>query len=263
MKKNAGVPSVTRFSESDYEAALRPLQIELVKLQRHFISSGERILVIVEGRDGAGKDGTIKRIVEHLSPRDTRVVALSKPSDRETGQWYFQRYVPHLPSPGEFVLFNRSWYNRAGVEPVMGFCTPREYEDFMNTVNTFEALLVGSGIRLFKYYLDISREEQVRRLLDRAKNPLKQWKVSPIDKAAVRRWKAYSRARDAMLARTHHHAAPWTVVHSDNKKAARIHLLRHLLSRLDYPGKLRRLLQWNADIVSEWPAGSALLPPLA
>ena len=263
MKKNTGAPSSTRFSEADYEAALRPLQIELVKLQRHFIGSGERILVLVEGRDGAGKDGTIKRIVEHLSPRDTRVVALSKPSDRETGQWYFQRYVEHLPSPGEFVLFNRSWYNRAGVEPVMGFCTAREYEDFMNTVNTFEALLVGSGIKLFKYYLDISREEQVRRLRDRAKNPLKQWKVSPIDKAAVRQWKAYSRARDTMLARTHHHAAPWTVVHSDNKKSARIHLLRHLLSRLDYPGKLPRLLQWNPAIVSEWPTGSALLPPLA
>ncbi|MDE2212810.1 MAG: polyphosphate kinase 2, partial [Betaproteobacteria bacterium] len=155
------------------------------------------------------------------------------------------------------------WYNRAGVEPVMGFCTPQEYEDFMNTVNTFEALLVGSGIKLFKYYLDISREEQVRRLRDRAKDPLKQWKVSPIDKAAVRQWKAYSRARDAMLSRTHHHAAPWAVIHSDNKKSARIHLLRHLLSRLDYPGKLPRLLQWNPAIVSEWPAGSALLPPLA
>ena len=263
MKKNTGAPSDTRFSETDYEAALRPLQIELVKLQRHFIGSGERILVIVEGRDGAGKDGTIKRVVEHLSPRDTRVVALGKPSDRETGQWYFQRYVPHLPSPGEFVLFNRSWYNRAGVEPVMGFCTHQEYEDFMNTVNTFEALLVGSGIKLFKYYLDISREEQMRRLRDRAKDPLKQWKVSPIDKAAVRQWKAYSRARDAMLSRTHHQAAPWAVIHSDNKKSARIHLLRHLLSRLDYPGKLPRLLQWNPAIVSEWPAGSALLPPLA
>ena len=263
MKTKTGPAPATRFSESDYESALRPLQIELVKLQRHFIGNGDRILVLVEGRDGAGKDGTIKRIVEHLSPRDTRVVALSKPSDRESGQWYFQRYVPHLPSPGEFVLFNRSWYNRAGVEPVMGFCSAKEYEDFMNTVNTFEALLVGSGIRLLKYYLDITREEQVRRLHARAHDPLKQWKVSPIDKAAVRKWKAYSRARDAMLTRTHHATAPWTVVHSDNKKAARIHLLRHLLSRLDYPGKLPRLLQWSPAVVSEWPAGSATLPPLS
>ena len=170
--------------KSAYEDELYLLQIELVKLQRHFIKNGERILVIFEGRDGAGKDGSIKRIVEHLSPRETRIVALGKPSDRETSEWYFERYVAQLPSKGEFALFNRSWYNRAGVEHVMGFCTEKEYLEFMKTVNGFEAMLVGSGMKLIKYYLDISKKEQAERLLDRVKDPLKQWKTSPIDQQA-------------------------------------------------------------------------------
>lgn len=263
MKKKADAPPAHNRHYDEYESQLRLLQIELVKLQRHFIQGGERILVLIEGRDGAGKDGTIKRIVEHLSPRDSRVVALSKPSDREDGQWYFQRYVQHLPSRGEFVLFNRSWYNRAGVEPVMGFCTPEQYEVFMNTVTVFEELLVGSGIKLFKYYLDITREEQVRRLKDREQDPLKQWKVSPIDELAVRKWKAYSHARDAMLRRTHHLSAPWTIVHSNDKRQARLNLLRHLLSHLNYPDKDATLLGWDGAIVSDWPVGSATLPPLA
>ncbi len=250
-------------SDTDYESQLRLLQIELVKLQRHFISKGERILVILEGRDSAGKDGTIKRIMEHLSPRETRVVALGKPTNREEGEWYFQRYVPHLPSRGEFVLFNRSWYNRAGVEAVMGFCTLEEYETFMNTVTTFEDLLVGSGIKLFKYYLDITREEQIRRLRDRKQDPLKQWKTSPIDEKATRKWKAYSRARDAMLLRTHHRAAPWTVLHADDKKLTRLNLIRHLLSHLQYPGKKPRLLTLDEAIVADWPVGSDSLPSLA
>lgn len=262
MKMKTNEPGHRRASD-DYESRLRLLQIELVKLQRHIISGGERILVLIEGRDGAGKDGTIKRIVEHLSPRETRVVALSKPSDREDGQWYFQRYVSHLPSRGEFVLFNRSWYNRAGVEPVMGFCTPEEYEVFMNTVTTFEELLVGSGIKLFKYYLDISREEQIRRLKDRQKDPLKQWKTSPIDELAVRKWKAYSHARDAMLQRTHHLSAPWTIVHSNDKRLARLNLLGHFLSHLHYPGKNAEQLTWDGAIVSDWPVGAASLPPLS
>jgi polyphosphate kinase 2 len=262
MKKKTDAP-VHIHPVDNYESQLRLLQIELVKLQRHFIKGGERILLLIEGRDGAGKDGTIKRIVEHLSPRETRVVALGKPSDREGGQWYFQRYVQHLPSRGEFVLFNRSWYNRAGVEPVMGFCTPEEYEVFMNTVTIFEELLVGSGIRLFKYYLDISREEQIIRLKDRENDPLKQWKVSPIDEMAVRKWKAYSHARDAMLRRTHHLSAPWTIVHSNDKKQARLNLLRHLLSHLHYPDKDAALLAWDGAVVSDWPVGAASLPPLA
>src|SRR5262245_42681956 len=172
--------------DQGYDEALRALQVELVKLQRDVIANGERVLVIVEGRDGAGKDGTIKRFTEHLSPRETRVVALGKPSDREQGQWYFQRYVAHLPAAGEIVFFNRSWYNRAGVERVMGFSTPEETEEFLATVVTLEELLVRSGIRIFKYYLDITREEQESRLEARREDPLKQWKISPIDEAALK-----------------------------------------------------------------------------
>lgn len=244
-------------------ARMHLLQVELVKLQRYFIQEGERILVILEGRDGAGKDGTIKRIVEHLSPRDTRVVALGKPSDHESGQWFFQRYVSHLPARGEFVLFNRSWYNRAGVEPVMGFCTPQEHEEFMRTVISFEEMLVGSGIRLLKYYLDISRQEQKRRLEDRRRNPLKQWKISPIDKVALHKWKAYSHARDIMLQRTHHKAAPWTVIRANDKPLARLNIIRHLLSQIDYPARDPSLLAWDTRVVAEWPTESAELPPLA
>ena len=200
-----------------YKSALRDLQIELVKLQRHFIGCGDRILVILEGRDGAGKDGVIKRITEHLSPRETRVVALGKPSDRDRGAWYFQRYVPHLPVAGEFVLFNRSWYNRAGVERVMRFCTTEEYEEFLETVLGFELMLVRAGIKLTKYYLDISKKEQRRRLAERARDPLTQWKTSPIDAKALKYWKDYSRARDEMLRRTHSVIAPWRIVRATTR----------------------------------------------
>ncbi len=247
----------------DYSTQLRLLQIELVKLQRHFIGCGDRILVVLEGRDAAGKDGAIKRIVQHLSPRETRVIALGKPSDRETGQWYFQRYAPYLPGRGEFTLFNRSWYNRAGVEPVMGFCTTEEYEEFMLTVQAFEEMLVRSGVKLLKYYLDISRKEQAARLRDRRKNPLEQWKVSPVDEAAQKKWKAYSKARDAMLSRTHHSAAPWTVLRADDKKRVRLNLLRHLLARLHYPGKKEKLLTVDSQVAVDWPPGSSELPALA
>ena len=174
-KKVDSRPDGDKLSDAEYESALYDLQVELVKFQRDIIANGEKVLVIVEGRDGAGKDGSIKRIVEHLSPRETRVVALPKPSDREQSQWYFQRYVPHLPSAGEFVLFNRSWYNRAGVERVMGFCTPAQTEHFLDEVAEFETMLVKSGIQLFKYYLDISKAEQKERLEARREDPLKQW----------------------------------------------------------------------------------------
>ncbi len=254
---------VNHDSPDELAAHMHLLQIELVKLQRHFIQQGERILVILEGRDGAGKDGTIKRIVEHLSPRDTRVVALGKPSDRESGQWFFQRYVPHLPARGEFVLFNRSWYNRAGVEPVMGFCTPQEHEEFMKTVVPFEEMLANSGIRLLKYYLDITRQEQEHRLEDRRRNPLKQWKISPIDQVALHKWKAYGHARDVMLQRTHHKAAPWTVIRADDKHLARLNIICHLLSQIDYPDRDPALLDWDTKVVIEWPTESAGLPPLA
>ena len=187
-----------------YKKALYDLQVQLVKLQRHLIAKGTRVLVIIEGRDSAGKDGTIKRLTEHMSPRETRVHAPGKPSDREETQWYFQRFVPFLPAADEFVVFNRSWYNRAGVERVMGFATPRQVEDFLDMVVPFEEMLVRDGIELRKYYLDISKSEQKKRLAARRKDPLKQWKMSPVDEAAQENWKPYSEARDAMFKRTTH-----------------------------------------------------------
>lgn len=250
------------MTKDDYEAQLYDLQVELVKLQKHLIDSGDQILVILEGRDAAGKDGTIKSIVEHLSPRETRVVALGKPTEREVGEWYFQRYVAQLPGRGEFILFNRSWYNRAGVEKVMGFCTEKQHKQFMSTVNDFESVLVRSGLRLFKYYLDISKDEQAERLQDRAKDPLTQWKISPIDQQAQKKWTAYSQARDEMLRRTHHPEAPWTVVRTDNKKHARLNLIRDLLGRLNYPDKNEAALTVDSAIALQWPALSDHLPVL-
>ena len=236
-------------ADKEYDNTLRRLQIELVKLQKQIIAHGERILVIFEGRDAGGKDGTIKRIVEHLSPRETRVVALGKPSDREASAWYFQRYVPYLPVAEEMVLFNRSWYNRAGVERVMGFCSEKEYEEFMETVAIFEQMLIRSGITLIKYYLDISKHEQEKRLEDRRRDPLKQWKTSPIDAVAQKHWDDYSLARNAMFARTHTLITPWTVVRADDKKLARLNVIRDLLSRTDYGGKDHILIEPDADIV--------------
>jgi len=240
------------ISPEDYRAQLHFLQIELVKLQRHFIGCGDKILVLLEGRDAAVKDGSIKRIVENLSPRETRVVALGKPSDRKRGGWYFQRYVAQLPVAEELVLFNRSWYNRAGVEHVMGFCTKDEHEEFMQSVPKFEEMLVNSGIKLLKYYLDIGKGEQTRRLADRKRDPLKQWKSSPIDAAALKHWNAYSDARDAMLLRTHTAFAPWHIVRVDDKRLARLNLMRDILSRLPYPGKKNKLVQPDANIAFEF-----------
>lgn len=237
------------MTKAAYAKALLKLQIELVRLQRHIIGRQERILVIFEGRDAGGKDGTIKRIVEHLSPRETRVVALGPPSDRERHSWYFQRFVPHLPTAGEMVLFNRSWYNRAGVERVMGFCTEAEAQEFLHAVPAFEEMLVRSGIRLVKYYLDITRGEQKKRLEERRKDPLKQWKLSPIDAKAVHLWRRYSAARDEMLARTHSPAAPWTVVRADDKHRARLNVIRDLLCRVDYEGGDKRLRLADPEIV--------------
>jgi polyphosphate kinase 2 len=245
-------PDETSISLESYQEQLHVLQVELVKLQRHFIGCGDKILVLLEGRDAAGKDGSIKRIVEYLSPRETRVVALGKPSDRELRAWYFQRYVAQLPVAEEFVLFNRSWYNRAGVEHVMGFCSKEEHEEFMNAVPKFEEMLVNSGIKVFKYYLDIDKHEQVSRLAERQRDPLKQWKSSPIDAVAVKRWKAYSAARDAMLLRTHTAIAPWHIVRANNKRLARLNLIRDILSRLHYAGKKNKLVQPDTDIVFEF-----------
>lgn len=217
-----------------YSLKLHELQVELVKLQRHVISRGEKVLIILEGRDGAGKDGTIKRIIEHLSPRDIRVVALPKPSDREETQWYFQRYVAHLPAAGEIVIFNRSWYNRAGVEHVMGFCSQTQYDEFLRNVPVFEHMLAEAGIKLLKYYLDIDRKEQKHRLEDRHEDPLKQWKISPIDEKALKHWDDYTKARDTMLRLTDSADAPWMVVRANDKKAARLAIIHDLISRIDY-----------------------------
>jgi len=234
---------------ANYEAALRSLQIELVKVQSHVIKHSHKVLVIFEGRDAAGKDGTIKRIVEHLSPRETRIVALGKPSDRESTSWYFQRYVRHLPTAQEMILFNRSWYNRAGVERVMGFCTERESESFLEEVIPFEHMLINSGIQILKYYLDISKREQKRRLRDRRRDPLKQWKTSPIDKVAVKYWDAYTEARDQMLARTSSPLSPWIVVRADDKHLAHLNVIRDLLSRLACPKTDKHLAVPDLDVV--------------
>lgn len=219
-----------------YDDQLYALQVELVKLQKDIIEKKKKILVIFEGRDGAGKDGTIKRFTEHLSPRDIRIVALPKPSDREASQWYFQRYAEHLPAAGEIVFFNRSWYNRAGVERVMGFCTNEEYEEFIEEVPIFEQMLIRSGISIFKYYLDISRKEQQKRLEERQKDPLKQWKLSPIDGKALEMWDEYTAARDKMFIRTHSLVAPWTIISANDKKIARLNALSDFISRVDYDG---------------------------
>jgi polyphosphate kinase 2 len=241
-----------KITESDYESQLRLLQIELVKLQNSLISNQDQILVILEGRDTAGKDGSIKAITEHLSPRETRVVALSKPTEAESNEWYFQRYVAELPKKGEFVLFNRSWYNRAGGERVMGFCTSEEYRTFIETVNDFEAMLERSGIILMKYYLDISKKEQAARLEARSKDPLKQWKISPVDGQAQKKWSAYSKCRNDMLLTTSTSRAPWTIVRANDKKLAHLNLIRNLLSRVSYPKKNKDLLKADKSIVFEW-----------
>jgi len=243
-----------RIDAKTFRKRLRKLQMELVKLQRSLIERNAKVLVILEGRDGAGKDGTIKRLVEHMSPRETRVVALRKPSDSEKTEWYFQRWVPHLPSAQEFVIFNRSWYNRAGVERVMGFCSDAEYAAFLEMVVPFERMLVRSDLRLFKYYLDIDKDEQIERLSARREDPLKQWKRSPIDDVAIQHWDEYSLARDAMLEHTHDAIVPWTVVRTNHKKTARINLIADLLSRFDYPGKKSSELETDAGVVFPFDA---------
>ena len=247
-------PPIEPIANGDYKDLLRLLQIELVKVERQLIKQGDKVLILFEGRDGAGKDGTIKRVSEYLSPRETRVVALGKPSDRDTSSWFFQRYVPHLPAAGELVLFNRSWYNRAGVERVMGFCSDAEYEQFMATVVPFEHMLAASGIKLLKYYLDIDKDEQRKRLKARREDPLKQWKVSPIDAVAVKRWREYSEARNAMFARTHNPITPWHVVRAGDKQVARINVIKHIVTELACPDTDRDLIGFDPSIVFEYDA---------
>jgi len=251
------------YDDSDqdehYKKTLRAVQIELVKLQRQLIGEGARVLVILEGRDTAGKDGTIKRLMEHMSPRETRVHAPSKPSVGEQTEWYFQRFAPFLPAGGEFVTFNRSWYNRAGVEYVMGFCTKQQVKDFYRTVVPFEDLLVRDGLHLRKYYLDITKSEQKKRLAARHNDPLKQWKVSPIDDAAIKNWKPYTEARDEMFEHTSHELAPWRVVNANDKKVARLEFIRDLLSTFDYHGKDKKLCRPDRSVIFEWSQKKAKL----
>ncbi|HEY5369206.1 MAG TPA: polyphosphate kinase 2 [Hanamia sp.] len=223
--------------------------VELVKFQKEVIASDLKLLVILEGRDAAGKDGTIKRIIKHLSPRETKVVALGTPSDWQEREWYFQRYTAHLPVSGEFVLFNRSWYNRLGVEKVMGFCTPKQYKSFFTEVESFEKGLVDAGFIILKYYLDISKKEQGKRLDDRKKDPMKQWKISPVDEVAQKHWKDYSDARDGMLLKTNFKHAPWFIVNADNKKDTHIALITHILNRIKYKNKNEKLVSRNYGLV--------------
>jgi polyphosphate kinase len=225
----------TKMSESDFLKALEPLQAQLVTTQQWLMETGQKVLIIFEGRDAAGKDGTIKRMTEHMSARNTRVVALPKPSDREKTQWYFQRYVAHLPAAGEVVIFNRSWYNRGGVEPVMGFCTPEENKEFLAEVVLFEAMLESSGIKVIKLWLDISKDEQAKRLEERATDPLALLKVSPLDAVAQEKWDEYSKARNTMLTATHNKATPWVCIRGNAKKPARLAIISHILNELACP----------------------------
>ncbi|GGD98826.1 polyphosphate kinase 2, PA0141 family [Gemmobacter megaterium] len=230
-------PYPHRMGRAAYEAEKARLQAELLKVQIWAQETGQKFVILMEGRDAAGKGGTIKRFMEHLNPRYARVVALTKPSDKERGEWYFQRYIQHLPTTGEIVFFDRSWYNRAGVERVMGFCTPSEYLEFMREAPDLERMLVRSGIRLYKYWFSVTQAEQHARFLARETDPLKRWKLSPIDKASLDKWQEYTDAKEAMFFYTDTADAPWVIVKSNDKKRARLNCMRHFLSTIDYPDK--------------------------
>lgn len=230
-------PYDTWLERPEYEARKKDLQIEMLKLQAWVKETGQKVVIVFEGRDAAGKGGTIKRVMEHLNPRGARVVALQKPTETERGQWYFQRYVAQLPTAGEIVLFDRSWYNRAGVERVMGFCTTQEYFTFMQQAPEFERMLVGSGIHLIKFWFSVSQDEQRRRFSERATDPLKQWKLSPIDLESLDKWDAYTDAKEAMFSFTDRPDAAWTVIKSNDKRRARLTAMQYILHRLPYANK--------------------------
>ena len=230
-------PYRNKMGRREYEAKKAKLQAELLKVQHWAQETGAKFVLLFEGRDAAGKGGTIKRFTEHLNPRTARVVALNKPTDEERGQWYFQRYVEHLPTAGEIVLYDRSWYNRAGVERVMSFCAPNEYLEFMRQTPELERMLVRSGIRLYKYWFSVTQTEQQRRFKSRETDPLKQWKLSPIDMASLNKWDDYTEAKEAMFFYTDTADAPWTVIKSNDKKRARLECMKHFLASLDYPDK--------------------------
>lgn len=238
VKKNEIYVSVKRKKSTiEYEKDLKNLQIELLKFQNHVKAKGLKVLILIEGRDAAGKGGAIKRLIEHLNPRGCRVVALEKPSDVEKTQWYFQRYIAHLPSAGEIVIFDRSWYNRAGVEPVMGFCTPQQHKDFLREVPLFENMISNSDIIFFKFYFSVSKDEQKKRFEKRRSDPLKQYKLSPVDQKSQELWDKYTLAKYSMLLASNTPTCPWTIISSDDKKKARLNLLRFILSKVEYPNK--------------------------
>ena len=235
--ENGKFPYRTKMGRRPYEDQKAKLQAELLKVQHWSQETGQKFVLLFEGRDAAGKGGTIKRFTEHLNPRQARVVALNKPTDEERGQWFFQRYINHLPTKGEMVFYDRSWYNRAGVERVMGFCEPAEYLEFMRQTPELERMLVRSGIKLFKYWFSVTQDEQKNRFDSRATDPLKQWKLSPIDKQSLGKWDDYTEAKEAMFFYTDTADAPWTVIKSNDKKRARLNCMLHFLNSVDYPGK--------------------------
>ena len=235
--ENGEFPYKKKMGKKEYERQKAKLQAELLKVQKWVGETGQKFVLLFEGRDAAGKGGTIKRFMEHLNPREARVVALNKPSDKEKGQWFFQRYIEQLPTRGEMVFYDRSWYNRAGVERVMGFCTPTEYLEFMRQTPELERMLVRSGIRLYKYWFSVTQDEQKRRFESRKTDPLKRWKLSPVDVASLSKWDDYTEAKEAMFFYTDTADAPWTIVKSNDKKRARLETMRHFLSTLDYPDK--------------------------
>jgi len=246
MKKK-GIPHQKALRAIDYKKQLRHLQIELVKLQQWILNKNMRVAIIFEGRDAAGKGGNIRRFMEHLNPRSTRLVALNKPTKIEKGQWYFQRYIKELPNPGEIVFFDRSWYNRAVVEPVMGFCTDGEYKKFMVQVPEFEHMLHEDGIVIIKFWLSISKDEQLRRFQARNNNPLKRWKFSSVDKKGQEFWDCYTRYKEKMFSKTHTSYCPWTIIKTNNKKTARLECIRYVLSMFDYPEKKKALTNLAPD----------------
>jgi polyphosphate kinase 2 len=235
-------PYDKKLDGDEYEKTLEALQVELVKVQFWQQKTGKRIMAVFEGRDAAGKGGAIHATMSNMNPRSARIVALTKPTETERGQWYFQRYVATFPTSGEFVLFDRSWYNRAGVEPVMGFCTPEQYEKFLKEAPRFEKMVVSEDIQLFKFWLNIGREMQLKRFHDRRHDPLKVWKLSPMDIAALNKWDDYTEKRDRMLKETHTDHAPWTVIRANDKRRTRLNLIRHILKTLDYEGKDKKAI---------------------
>lgn len=237
-----GFPYDKKMKREDYDQTLEVLQIELVKVQSWLQATGTRVMSVFEGRDAAGKGGAISVIKEYLNPRSARVVALTKPTETERGQWYFQRYISHFPTAGEFVMFDRSWYNRAGVEPIMGFCTPDEHKRFLKEAPRLEKMIVHEGTHLFKFWLDTGRETQLDRFHDRRHSPLKAWKLSDMDIAALTKWDDYTAMRDLMLEKTHNDEAQWTVIRANDKRRARINLIRHILKSLDYAGKDKKVI---------------------